>query len=183
MEWLGAAIALLAALVAGWQAWEARRARNEAKLASDAAAKHEAAMESILNDVSNSGARSAVAAEGIDVSSAVSAEALRKIAMSPPPWKLWQQGGEGTWRLMNDSTTAVYTRGIRLEVPEYDELLVTEGWQPQEQKLWNPSDWERLTNQAAGSMASPGEMTILVPWRWFDDPEEAPDRIWKGTIH
>lgn len=84
--------------------------------------------------------------------------------------------------LTNASTTGVYTHDIRLEKPEYAELLETEGWDPAQRKLWNPSDWERLTNRAAGTLASPGEMTLLVPWRWFDDPDEAPDRVWKGTI-
>lgn len=76
MDWLAAAIALLAALAAVWQAYEARKARNDAKKSSDASAKDAATIAAALTDVSNSGARTAVATEGIDVSSALTAEAL-----------------------------------------------------------------------------------------------------------
>lgn len=42
MEWIATAVAVIAALVAGWQAWEARRSRLDAKDSAASAQDHEA---------------------------------------------------------------------------------------------------------------------------------------------
>lgn len=42
MEWIATGVAVVAALVAGWQAWEARRARLDARSSASAAEDHEA---------------------------------------------------------------------------------------------------------------------------------------------
>lgn len=41
MEWVATAVAVVAALVAGWQAWEARRARIDARTSANDARDHE----------------------------------------------------------------------------------------------------------------------------------------------
>ncbi|MGX1703316.1 hypothetical protein [Microbacterium sp. NPDC055357] len=42
MEWIATGIAVVAALIAGWQAWEARRARLDARSSASEAQDHEA---------------------------------------------------------------------------------------------------------------------------------------------
>lgn len=41
MEWIATAVAIVAAIVAGWQAWEARRARLDARSSAGEAQQHE----------------------------------------------------------------------------------------------------------------------------------------------
>jgi hypothetical protein len=182
MEWVATAIAILAAAAAFWQAYEAREARTDARKASVSAAGHESAVLDLLNGLDASGSRTAVATEGIDISSARTADALQRIATSPPPWKLEPLGVEGQWRLVDESTTAVRTNEVTVENPEHLVLLEADGWEPSKPKDWNPGDWERLAYGAANSFAGPGSITIVVSWRWFDDPQDIPDRHWKGII-
>lgn len=42
MEWIATGVAVIAALIAGWQAWEARRARLDARSSASEAQDHEA---------------------------------------------------------------------------------------------------------------------------------------------
>ncbi|MBF0673181.1 MAG: hypothetical protein IR160_11420 [Salinibacterium sp.] len=67
MEWIATGVAVVAALIAGWQAWEARRSRLDARSSASEAEEHEertvAASERIAAAVEEQNARARAAAD------------------------------------------------------------------------------------------------------------------------
>lgn len=87
MEWIATGIAIVAALIAGWQAWEARRSRLDARSSASEAQDHEAravaASERIASAIEEQNARERAAAE--------QDRAERERYLNP--WTIVPQGG------------------------------------------------------------------------------------------
>jgi hypothetical protein len=190
MEWLAAAIALVAAGATFWQASEARAARKEARAASeearvsrDAAAAHEAGALTALESIGTSASRTADAAEGMDQSGEKSAKALEEIATRQPPWSVDALNFKnGLWKLSNVSAhTVVTTKVVGFSEKDAKWLRCPE-WMPNVEKAWTPGDWERVNNEGKGMAVGETSITIAVYWNWADEPTEAPPKMWKGLL-
>lgn len=88
---------------------------------------------------------------------------------------------EGHYRLVNNSPTAVvvYKAEVRTEDVEWFE---PKNWDPTKAARWEPGQWEEFEDKSDGLMVGPGYLILLVTWRWWDDPDEIPDRVWKGIV-
>jgi hypothetical protein len=179
---LGVIVAGAAAIFAWVQASTATGARKDAQEARDAAAEHERRALAALQGLEQASGRTASATEGIDASATRTAAALERIATVPPPWKLEELTADGDWRLINNSSTMAISKRVLPDTPDRGEWFDAPGWMANVEKSWNPGDWEHITHKGAGMLASPGPITILVVWRWWDDPDEVQDRTWKGII-
>ncbi|WP_210506104.1 hypothetical protein [Naasia sp. SYSU D00057] len=143
-------------LVSCWQALDARRARNDARVASADAERHEQA-------ALDAARRSALAAEESASASTRSADASERIAAAvemtatpPRPWLLEYEGGE-RWKAINNT-------GVNV-----DFVAVT--GKPQ---AWVVPDTEVPRDVAAGEsisfrlpkrLNSPSSVTVKVVWR------------------
>lgn len=176
--WINAGLftaTVLAAVIAWKGVTDARRARDEA-------ADHASSALKAAESIASASGRTATATEGLDASGIRTAQALERIATTPPPWKLDELSVNGDWRLINSGPVAAITRSVLTEDPADAQWLRTEGWTPTELITWLPSDWKHLTNAANALLAGPASITIAVEWRWPDDPEDVQDRVWRGII-
>ena len=151
MEWIATAVAVLAALIAGWQAWEARRARLDARTSAGEAQEHEeravAASERIASAIEEQNER------------ARADQAERERYRNP--WTMVpeyvQSGRRWKFHLGGDETVSDVT--IKID-DKYDRerlsvtMPETEGMRPgQSFRL----DWWR-------SMGSPAQITAELHW-------------------
>lgn len=93
--WWAVGVAVVAALVAVWQAWEARRARLQARTASEEAAGHEQAALAAARDSAGAAQRSAEAQERL--------AAVAEAQLAPVPiWVARHLDGE-RWEVVNNT--------------------------------------------------------------------------------
>ncbi|UIN30934.1 hypothetical protein [Microbacterium binotii] len=158
MEWIATAVAVIAAVAAFWQAWEARRARNDAAASSSDAATH-------ARRAADAAERQAEAAEE---SAALTRQALTAYR---PPWTAIRVA-KNRWRVTLGG--AEEARGVRfVQYPsEGDAELLDEPRDPM-----HPG--ESLSILWARSFDSPATITAEVYWK---RPGENQERVWRMTL-
>ena len=106
MDWIGPTVAIVAALFAGWQAWEARRARSDAKKSAVEAHDYEQravdASERIASAIEEQNERERAAADEYETPFALGQEYV-----STP--------GSKRWRLELQGTETVHDVSIEIE--------------------------------------------------------------------
>ncbi len=157
-DWVASGIAVLAAVAAFWQAWEARRARNQAAESSAEAKSHEQ--------------RAADAAErqakAIEESTALTREAMTAYKM---PWVLKRESKE-RWKLSLTGSEEAHGVRINLEPDNAD----METWEPVPETM-RPGDAVFL--MWSKGFGSPSQITIEVYWR---RPGETEERVVRETV-
>lgn len=100
--WFAVAAAFIAAGIAAWQAYEARKSRIEARSASDAAGTHEQAAIEAARSAAGAAERGAAAQERL-------AAVAEQTARGRKIWRYRYHGGEN-WQVYNESNEVINAR-------------------------------------------------------------------------
>ena len=169
-------------IFAGFQLLQARKAKTEAEAAKEEAKQYSLEALAALQDVANNSSRTAGAVEGIDVSGARSADSLERLAMRPVPWRVEQVHPDvGDWQLFNGGNDSVISTSLTTKDPS-ELVWLASDFSMDQIKVWTPGEFELIEFTGHAMLAAPAVITVILGWRYADDPDDYPDRKWKAMI-